>query len=145
MQGGKLVDTAGKQASMTIVMPTNFSDWVAAGKEVVNAARRGRHQGQPRHCRSTRSTRAGHRRPGTFDAAIGGFGGTGDPYTDFNNALNSAFAAPISTATANNFERFKDPTVDQALATLAAATDEAPSRQATHQLEQIMYTRCRSC
>ncbi|HZK72657.1 MAG TPA: ABC transporter substrate-binding protein, partial [Clostridia bacterium] len=35
LQSGKLVKN-GKQASMTIVMPGNFSDWVAAAKEVVN-------------------------------------------------------------------------------------------------------------
>jgi len=76
---------------------------------------------------------------GKFDAAIGGYGGTGTPYTDFNNALSSSFAAPVGTATANNFERFKDPAVDSALSTLAAATDESAQKQATSQLEQIIY------
>jgi len=136
MQGGKLVKD-GKQASMSIVMPNNFTDWVAAAKEVSTQL------GQvgikvsldlpqfPQYHSSIQG--------GTFDAAIGGFGGTGDPYTDFNNALNSSFAAPVKTATANNFERFKDPTVDQALATLAAATDPEAQQQATHTLEQVMY------
>ena len=136
MQGGKLVKD-GKQASMSIVMPNNFTDWVAAAKEVSTQL------GQigikasldlPQFPQYQSSIQAG-----TFDAAIGGFGGTGDPYTDFNNALNSSFAAPVKTATANNFERFKDPTVDQALATLAAATDPEPQQQATHTLEQVMY------
>jgi peptide/nickel transport system substrate-binding protein len=77
---------------------------------------------------------------GTFDAAIGGFGGSGDPYTDFNNALNSSFATAVNTPTVNNFERFKDPTVDQALSTLAAATDPNAQKQATFQLEQMMFT-----
>ncbi|HZE51279.1 MAG TPA: ABC transporter substrate-binding protein [Jatrophihabitantaceae bacterium] len=136
MQGGKLVKD-GKQASMSIVMPNNFTDWVAAAKEVSTQL------GQvgikasldlPQFPQYQSSIQAG-----TFDAAIGGFGGTGDPYTDFNNALNSSFAAPVKTATANNFERFKDPTVDQALATLAAATDPEAQQQATHTLEQVMY------
>ena len=77
---------------------------------------------------------------GTFDAAIGGFGGSGSPYTDFNNALNSAYAAPINTPTVNNFERFKSPEVDQALANLATATDMASQQAATNKLEQVMYT-----
>lgn len=136
-QGGKLVGKDGKQARMTIVMPGNFSDWVAASKEVTNQL------GQagikvtselpqfPQYSQSIQS--------GTFDAAIGGFGGSGSPYTDFNNTLNSAFAAAVNTPTANNFERFKDPSVDQALATLASATDEAAQTQATHKLEQVMY------
>jgi peptide/nickel transport system substrate-binding protein len=77
---------------------------------------------------------------GTFDGAIGGFGGSGNPYTDFNNALNSTFAAPVNTPTANNFERFKNTAVDQALATLAAATSPAAQQQATDALEMTMYS-----
>ena len=136
MQGGKLVK-GGKQATMTIVMPGNFTDWVAAAKEVANQL------GQigikvtadlPQFAQYSQSIQAG-----TFDAAIGGFGGTGSPYTDYNNALNSTFAAPVNTPSANNFERFKDPAVDQALATLASATDEAAQTQATYKLEHVLY------
>src|SRR4051794_1953590 len=35
-KGGKLLDASGKQVSMSVMMPSNFSDWVAAGKEIVN-------------------------------------------------------------------------------------------------------------
>ena len=35
-KGGKLIGKDGKQATMSIVMPGNFSDWVAAAKEVTN-------------------------------------------------------------------------------------------------------------
>jgi peptide/nickel transport system substrate-binding protein len=73
---------------------------------------------------------------GNFDAAIGGFGGTGSPYNDYNNALNSSFATPINTATTNNFERFKSPTVDVALAKLAGATTLAAQKTDTDTLEQ---------
>jgi peptide/nickel transport system substrate-binding protein len=77
---------------------------------------------------------------GNFDAAIGGFGGSGAPYTDFNNALNSQYATPLNTATVNNFQRFKDPAVDQLLTSLAGATGQSAQQQATYKLEQIMYT-----
>jgi peptide/nickel transport system substrate-binding protein len=70
---------------------------------------------------------------------MNGFGGSGSPYIDFNNALNSKYAAPINTPTANNFERYKDPATDQALADLAAATGADAQKQATYKLEQIMY------
>jgi len=136
-KGGKLVGKDGKQATMKIVMPNNFSDWVAAAKEVSTEL------GQagikvtldlPQYAQYSQAIQAG-----TFDAAMGGFGGTGDPYTDFNNALNSSFATPVNTPTANNFERFKSDDVDQALATLASATDESAQKKATYQLEQVMY------
>ncbi len=138
-QGDKLVGADGKQASMSIVMPTNFSDWVAAAKEVTNqlgAVGINVALDLPQYAQYSQTIQAG-----TFDAAMGGFGGTGDPYTDFNNALNSGFATAVNTPTANNFERFKDAGVDAALATLAAATSEADQKTATNALQQAMFTK----
>ena len=135
MQGGKLTK-GGKQASMSIVLPANFSDWVAASKEVANQLGKAGikvNADLPQFAQYSQSIQAG-----TFDAAIGGFGGSGSPYTDFNNALNSTFAKPVNTPSANNFERFKDPAVDQALSTLASATDESAQMQATYKLEHVM-------
>jgi peptide/nickel transport system substrate-binding protein len=135
--GGKLVDSSGNQVSMSIMMPANYSDWVAAGKEVVNqlsAIGIKVTLDTPQATPYTSATQSGK-----YDAALGGYGGTGDPYTDFNNALNSAFAAPVGTATGNNFERYKSPAADQALATLAGATDKATQLKETQKLEQIMY------
>jgi peptide/nickel transport system substrate-binding protein len=139
MQGGKLVGPDGKQATMSIVMPGNFSDWVAAATEVkqeLAAVGIAATLDLPQYPQYSQSIQGG-----TFDAAIGGYGGSGDPYTDFSLALSSSFAAPVNTPSANNFERFKDPSVDQALTTLAAATDEATQKQATYTLEQAMYTK----
>jgi peptide/nickel transport system substrate-binding protein len=138
-QGGKLVGADGKQATMTISMPTNFSDWVAAAKEVstqLSAMGIKVSLDLPQFAAYQSSIQSGK-----FDAAIGGYGGTGTPYNDFNNALNSSFATPVGTTTSNNFQRFKDPTVDSALSTLAGATAEAAQQQATYQLEQVMYTK----
>lgn len=138
LQAGKLVKD-GKQATITITMPGNFSDWVSAAKEVASqlgAVGIKVNLDLPQYAPYEKAIQAG-----TFDAAMGGFGGSGVPYTDFNNGLNSAYAAPVNTPTINNFQRFKDPTVDQALATLATATDETQQKQATYQLEQAMYTR----
>lgn len=137
MQGGTLVKD-GKPVTMTIVMPTNFTDWVAAATEVKTELAAVGVQvtlDLPQYAQYQSEIGAG-----TFDAAMGGFGGSGSPYTDFNNALNSTFATPVNTPTVNNFERFKDPSVDQALATLAAATSESDQKQATDALEQVMYT-----
>jgi peptide/nickel transport system substrate-binding protein len=136
MQGGKL-SKGGKQASITISMPNNFTDWVAAATEVKTQLTKvgiAVNLDEPQYAQYEKDIGAG-----SFDAAIGGFGGSGSPYTDFNNALNSKYAAPLNTATVNNFERFKDPAVDQALASLAAATSTSAQMQATYKLEQIMY------
>jgi peptide/nickel transport system substrate-binding protein len=136
MVGNKLIGANGKQASMSIVMPNNFSDWVAGAKEVSQqliAVGIKAKLDLPQFAQYQQAISAG-----TFDAAMGGFGGTGDPYTDYNNALNSSFATPVNKPTTNNFERFKDAKVDAALGTLASATSEADQTTATHQLEQVM-------
>jgi peptide/nickel transport system substrate-binding protein len=137
MQGGKLVDSSGTQASLTIVMPNSFTDWVAAATEVKNeltAVGISVTLDLPQYAQYSQEIQAG-----TFDAAIGGFGGTGSPYTDFNDALNSSYAAPVNTPTANNFERFDNTAADQDLAALAAATSPAAQQAATDKLEVLMY------
>jgi peptide/nickel transport system substrate-binding protein len=137
MQGGKLVNSAGTQASLTIVMPNSFTDWVAAATEIKNelsAIGISVSLDLPQYAQYSQEIQAG-----TFDAAIGGFGGTGSPYTDFNDALNSSYAAPINTPTANNFERFDNAAADQDLAALAAATSPAAQQAATDKLELLMY------
>jgi peptide/nickel transport system substrate-binding protein len=136
-KGGKLLDSSGKQVSMSVMMPSNFTDWVAAGKEIVNqlgAIGIKVSLDTPTAAQYTSATQAGN-----YDVAFGGYGGTGDPYTDFNNALNSSYAAPVGTATAFNFERFKSPRVDAALNRLAGATGSSAQQTAVHQLEKIMY------
>ena len=95
MEGGKLVDSSGKQMSMSIMMPANYSDWVAGGKEVVTELKAAGIDASIDTPQATSYTNA--TQSGKFDAAFGGYAGTGDPYTDFNNALNSAFAAPVGT------------------------------------------------
>jgi peptide/nickel transport system substrate-binding protein len=137
MQGGKLVDSSGTQASLTIVMPNSFTDWVAAATEVKNelsAVGISVSLDLPQYAQYSQEIQSG-----TFDAAIGGFGGTGSPYTDFNDALNSSYAAPVNTPTANNFERFDNAAADQDLAALAAATSPAAQQAATDKLELLMY------
>jgi peptide/nickel transport system substrate-binding protein len=136
MQGGKLVKD-GKQATMTLVMPNNFSDWISAAKEAssqLGAAGISVKLDLPEYAQYEKEIQAG-----TFDAAMGGFGGSGSPYNDFNNALNSAYAAPVNTPSVNNFERFQSPEVDAALATLARSTSEAEQKAATYALEKVMY------
>lgn len=138
LKDGKLVSASGTQASLTIVLPNSFSDWVAAATEIkteLAAVGISVSLDEPQYAQYSQEIQAG-----TFDGAIGGFGGTGSPYTDFNNALNSTYAAPINTPTANNFERFKNTAVDQALATLAAATSPAAQQRATNTLEMTMYS-----
>jgi peptide/nickel transport system substrate-binding protein len=137
LSGGKLTGTGGTQASMTIVLPNSFSDWVAAATEISTELGKVGIKvtlDEPQYAQYSQTIQAG-----TFDAAIGGFGGTGSPYTDFNEALNGNFATPVHTPTVNNFERYSNTGVDAALATLAAATTQPAQQKATDQLETMIY------
>ena len=135
-KGSRLVGRNGKAATMTLMVPSGYSDWVAGARELVTQLGKvGIHvtldlPQAPQYTQATQS--------GKFDATFGGFGGTGDPYTDYANSLASTFATPIGKPTANNFERFKSATVDNALATLAKATRSISNDR--------RHTRCRrSC
>jgi peptide/nickel transport system substrate-binding protein len=137
LRGGRLIGPNGAQASMTITLPNSFTDWAAAATEIstelgkigikVSLA-------EPQYAQYSQTTQAG-----TFNAAIGGFGGTGTPYNDYNLALNSAYAAPVHTATVNNFERYNNAGVNQALAALASTTSPSAQQQATDRLEMMVY------
>lgn len=136
LSGGKLTKS-GKPVTISLEMPNNFTDWVAAAKEIKSqlaAVGITVNLNLPQYAQYEKDIQAG-----SFDAAMGGFGGTGSPYLDFNNALNSKFATPLNTPTVNNFERFKSPQVDQALSQLAAAVGSNAQKQATYKLEQYMY------
>jgi peptide/nickel transport system substrate-binding protein len=136
-QGGKLTGPNGAQASMTITLPNSFTDWAAAATEISNelgAVGIKVSLDEPQYAQYSQTTQAG-----TFNAAIGGFGGTGIPYNDYNLALNSTYAAPVHTATVNNFERYSNAGVNQALGTLASATSPSAQQQATDRLETMVY------
>jgi peptide/nickel transport system substrate-binding protein len=137
MKSGKLTGPNGAQASMTITLPNSFTDWAAAATEV--SAELGKvgikvSLDEPQYAQYSQTTQAG-----TFNAAIGGFGGTGIPYNDYNLALNSSYAAPVHTATVNNFERYNNAGVNQALAALASTTSPSAQQQATDRLETMVY------
>jgi peptide/nickel transport system substrate-binding protein len=137
LSGGKLTGTGGTQASMTIVLPNSFSGGGAAATEISTELGKVGIKvtlDEPQYAQYSQTIQAG-----TFDAAIGGFGGTGSPYTDFNEALNGNFATPVHTPTVNNFERYSNTGVDAALATLAAATTQPAQQKATDQLETMIY------
>jgi peptide/nickel transport system substrate-binding protein len=137
MKGGELTGPTGTQASMTITLPNSFTDWAAAATEI--SAELGKvgikvSLEEPQYAQYSQTTQAG-----TFNAAIGGFGGTGIPYNDYNLALSSAYAAPVHTATVNNFERYNNAGVNQALAALASTTSPSAQQQATDRLEMMVY------
>lgn len=136
-KSGKLVGPSGQPVAFTLLVPNSYSDWVGAAQEVsTNLAAVGIKVTlvEPSPTQYTNEIDAGD-----FETAIGSFGGSGNAYSAYDPALNSAFAAPIGTSTVNNFERFKSTTVDEDLAELAAATSTSAQLKATYKLEEVMY------
>lgn len=136
-RGGRLLGPNGKQVSFSIVVPSNYSDWVGAAQQI--ATNLGQVGIRVTLDEPTSEVYTNDTETGAFQAAIGSFGGSGSAYSAFDPWLGSSFAAPIKTSTVTNFERFKNPVVDQYLATLAAATTAAAQVKATYALEKVMY------
>ena len=137
LQNGKLVNSVGVQVSFNINCPQGWTDWNGAATEIATeltalglnvTANFTDYNGW-----------ANGNSNGTFDANIGGFGGTGSAYTTFDPQLNSAFAVPVNTPASSNIGRFSNPTVDHYLAGLAAAPTLATQLTWIHALSDVMY------
>jgi peptide/nickel transport system substrate-binding protein len=135
--GSKLVDSSGKQLSITITTANGYSDWLQGLQTVqtqLAAIGIQVNLNQPQPAAYTQALNNGD-----FDIAITGFGGTGSVFQDFNTILNSSFATPVGTATSANFERFSDPKTDAALAQLKSATSVADQKKIAAGLQKTVY------
>ncbi len=135
-QGGKLVDSSGKQVSLTLTTPNGWTDWLRGAQEVQRELQAvgiavQLNQPQPAAYQQLLAN-------GSFDLIMGSFGGTGSVYMDFNNLLSSAFYTPVGKPTSANFERYKNPKADSLLDTLKTSTAESDQMTAAHGLQQIM-------
>ncbi|MHA7133615.1 ABC transporter substrate-binding protein [Oerskovia turbata] len=137
MKDGKLVDESGTQVALSMTTANGYTDWLKALRAVqkqFSAAGIDATIEQPQPAAYQQALNLGE-----FDLAIGGFGGTGNIYQDFNNLLNSQFATPVGETTSTNFQRFSDPEVDAALAALKAEPDEAAQQEIAYGLQQAVY------
>lgn len=134
---GKLVDGSGTQLSLTITTANGWTDWLQGVQTVKSQLEKlgiavTINQPQPAAYEQARSK-------GDFELIMGSFGGEGSPFTDYNNLLNSSFAAPIGTQTQANFQRFSDPEVDALLAQLKTALDEGEQKALVAKLQHVVY------
>lgn len=137
LQGDKLVDAAGKQVSISITTANGYTDWLRGVQEVqkqLGAVGIAVKVVQPQPAAYQLALQNGD-----YDLAMGGFGGTGSVYQDFNAALSSSFLTPVGKAAPSNFERFSDPTTDSLLAQYRRTTDKAEQLQLGYQLQKVMY------
>jgi len=73
---------------------------------------------------------------GNFQLLMDSLGYTPDPWSYYYVLLDSSIAGPIGTAdTVGDFGRYRNPTVDAALSTIASTTDTATQQTAFNQIE----------
>lgn len=137
MRGDKLVDAAGKQVSISITTANGYTDWLRGVQEVqkqLGAVGIAVKVVQPQPAAYQLALQNGD-----YDLAMGGFGGTGSVYQDFNTALSSSFVTPVGKAAPSNFERFSDATTDSLLTQYRETTDKAKQLQLGYRLQRVMY------
>ncbi|MCL2112515.1 MAG: ABC transporter substrate-binding protein [Streptococcaceae bacterium] len=138
MKNGKLVDSTGKQVSLSIELPSSYSDWLRGAQEIqteykavgINVTL---------NTPSDATVYNTDMQNGNYDLIMGSVGGTGNVYSDYNAFLNSSFYAPAGKQAANNFERFKDSSTDAALNSLKSATTTAAQKAQVDKLQETVY------
>jgi peptide/nickel transport system substrate-binding protein len=137
-KGSNLVDKSGKAVTMTIETPNGFTDWLEGAQTLqqqLKAVGISVTIRSPEYAAYTEALQNG-----TFDAAIGSFGGTGNPYLDFFNTLSSKQTAPVGKPAASNFSRFSDPATDKLLDKLQSETNASQEQTSVSALEHVMFT-----
>ena len=136
-QGGKLVDASGQQLTITITTANGYNDWLKGVQEVqkewgalgievkVDTPQPAAYQLALRN--------------GDFDMAMGGTGGTGSLFRDFNSLLSSSYLKPVGEEATNNFERYSSPDADALLDQLKLATDPQDQLEIGYQLQDVVY------
>jgi peptide/nickel transport system substrate-binding protein len=138
MKGGKLTGPDGKQVSFSLTTVNGFTDWLQGAQVIQQQLEKAGIQVNlqtPQYAEYFSSLQNGQ-----FDTALGGFGGTGSPYIDFNGLLSSKLTAPVGKAAASNFERWKNAKTDALLAQFRSTTSKAKQRSAAMGLQKIMFT-----
>jgi peptide/nickel transport system substrate-binding protein len=136
-QGGKLVDAAGTQLSFTITTANGYNDWLKGVQEVqkqwgaigidVKVA-------SPQPAAYQLALRNGE-----YDLAMGGTGGSGSIFRDFNQLLSSDYLKPVGEEAVFNYERYSNPEADEVLKEYKLAIDPETQKQLGYQLQNIVY------
>jgi peptide/nickel transport system substrate-binding protein len=136
-KGSKLVGPNGKQVSFSLMTVNGFTDWLQGAQVIQQQLKQVGISVQlktPQYAEYFSSLQNGR-----YDTSLGGFGGTGSPYIDYNGLLSSALTAPVGKPAASNFERWKNAQTDKLLAQFRSTTSPAKQKQAAIGLQRIMY------
>jgi len=133
---GMLREPDGKPFAVTLLVPSPYTDWMADGQLLVNEMR------QTGIDASLSGVSAGK---WFSDGAIGNYQltfcgqfTTDDPYSMYNDMLNSSQSAPIGRRATGDLERLVSVQADRALSVAASTQDPAQLQAAYTTLETLM-------
>jgi len=136
--GGKLLEPNGKPFAFTLIGPSAYTDVMADDQAVAQ-------QWDALGADVTVSGEAvgswlGQTFTGAYDVSLTESSSiaTVDPYSAYNQVLNSSFASPIGQSSVGDVEHFNDPAVDSLLSQWASATTAAGRQAAMAGVEQAM-------
>jgi peptide/nickel transport system substrate-binding protein len=133
--GSHLMDSSGKQVSLTLDNPGPLSDLLAAGQTV--ATELGTLGISVTQVSNSVAQWQSEQSTGNYDIAVRPSVAGPGPYYMYNYWLNSALTAPVGTAASGDFERFKSPAADKLLSEYAATNSSAKQKQIMYKLEEI--------
>jgi peptide/nickel transport system substrate-binding protein len=138
VSGGKLLEPNGKPFAFTLIGPSAYTDvmaddqavaqqWDALGADVTV-------QGE------AVGSWLGQTFTGAYDVSLTESSSiaTVDPFSAYNQVLNSSFASPIGQSSVGDVEHFSSPAVDSLLTQWASATTDAGRQAAMAGVEQAM-------
>lgn len=136
-QGDRLVNEAGEQLSLSITTANGYTDWLRGVQEVSrqwSAIGIDVSVDTPQPAAYQLSLRNGE-----YDFAMGGTGGTGSLFRDFNSLMSTDFLKPVGEEATNNFERYDNPAAQELLDRYKVALDDVERTQIGYELQQLMY------
>lgn len=137
MQGDQLVDASGQQLSLSITTANGYTDWLRGVQEVqrqwgaigidvkIDTPQPAAYQLALRN--------------GEYDLAMGGTGGTGSLFRDFNSLLSTDYLKPVGEEATNNFQRYDNPAAQALLDDYKVAIDPEQQKLIGYELQNIVY------
>ncbi|HEX5496216.1 MAG TPA: ABC transporter substrate-binding protein [Mycobacteriales bacterium] len=137
---GILRDPRGRKLSFTCKVVSGFTDYISALQIITQSLRAIGIELKTQQV--SNSAFATAEQTGDFDFIItNGFGGP-SPFFMYNNLLSSKQTAPVGQPANSNFARFRNATVDQALATIQSTppTDTATLNAAYRRIQDVVVS-----
>ena len=138
MLGDQLVDSSGTQVQLSITTANGYTDWLRGVQEVQSqwgAVGIDVKIDTPQPAAYQLALRNGD-----YDIAMGGTGGTGSIFRDFNSLLSSDYLKPAGEEATNNFERYDNPAAQALLDDYKVAIDPEEQKEIGYQLQDIVYS-----